>query len=60
MSAVVSPEGFRILMTELGIVVFIKHIPTIWVVPVALPTTVKACSTVFNTTHNCPGSDTLT
>ena len=55
-----SPAGFLMLIDVFGIIVSIKQVSEINDVPVALPTTVYACSAPFNAITNCPASVTLT
>ena len=59
-NALASPKGFRILRIVLGTIVCMKKRPTIWLVPVARPTTVVAFWPAFRTAHNWPLSVMLT
>lgn len=58
--ATASPAGLCILNVELADTVCIKHVSLTNEVPVALPTTVYACSTELTTTTNWAASVTLT
>lgn len=54
------PAGFLTVSIELIDVVSIIDIPTIWSVPVALPTTVFSIAAPFKVNSNCPASVTET
>jgi len=58
-SAVALSAGFLTVKTELIVVVIITN-PIIWLVHVALPTTVYANGAPFNVNCNWPASVTLT
>ena len=58
--AVELPAGLITANTELTDDVVTNEIPTIWLVPVALPTTEFAIKDAFNVNANCPASLTLT
>lgn len=53
-SAVELSAGFLTVKTELIVVVVKIANPIIWLVPVALPTTVYASGAPFNVNSNCP------
>ena len=59
-SAVALPEGFLTVKIELIVVVVTIVISMIWLVPVALPTTVYSKSAPFNVNINWPASSTPT